>query len=227
MILGIAGKIASGKSSLAKNIQEYPQMIWKCFDTKRLQCLLEKKRRNNEQTKQEEKNTSKKKQNFKKRICILEIDAIGHALLAKKEIKQALVQTFGKDILASSCEENEEKKKEVSQKINRTILRQKVLSSLAELEKLEKILHPQMHKEIQKNIKNWRETDVPYSKKNIVIVCALPKTFGLETVCDDILFLREDKKTAWNRVKKRNPLLKKSEFEVLWERQEKEYTDSV
>lgn len=182
MTIGIIGKIASGKTTLAKAIQKNPR-----------------------------------KYNLpQKDFFVLEIDTLGHRLLENKEIQQELRDIFGEEIVgAIPCN---------SPRIDRNLLRKKALSSPAKLKKLEAILHPKMKDLLEEKIKESVFAKATPDKENMIIVCALPKTFLLNTFCTQIKELEIDKKTAWERAKKRNPLLKESEFEVIWERQEEEYS---
>jgi len=138
------------------------------------------------------------------KIC--ELDSIGHAALNTPEVRKKIQKAFGTQVvlMKNNC-------------VNRNFLRKKALVSEKTLARLESIVHPKMRAMLHAKIESDKR------KKNLLyIVAALPKTFALHTICDDMLFVVTSKIIAWKRAKKRQPMLRKREFEVLWRRQERE-----
>ncbi|MEA3485232.1 MAG: dephospho-CoA kinase [Candidatus Aerophobetes bacterium] len=73
---------------------------------------------------------------------VIEADRIGHLLLKRDEVKNKLVQIFGRSILNENGE------------IDRGILRRMVFTNGKKLEQLNLILHPLMAKEIKRRIQD-------------------------------------------------------------------------
>lgn len=109
-------------------------------------------------------------------------DETGHKLLNKKDIKNKVVKEFGKGILTKG-------------KIDRKKLKKIVFHNKNELKKLNKIIHPEIIKEIKKIIKK--------SKKNIVIDGALLIEAKALNLIDKLIVVKISKKEQMKRLLKK------------------------
>jgi dephospho-CoA kinase len=127
----------------------------------------------------------------------VDVDALGHGVLKKKQIKKRLVAQFGKRIIMRGG-------------VDRQKLRAKLLESQNYITELNKIIHPFLIREVQKSLKE--------TKGNVVIDCALLKEVKLERCVDYIILI--DAPT--NILKKRQKAFwTKQEWELLLRNQKK------
>tara|TARA_B100000686_G_scaffold205405_1_gene212231 strand:- start:25 stop:588 length:564 start_codon:yes stop_codon:yes gene_type:complete len=106
---------------------------------------------------------------------VIDLDKLGHEVLKQESIKEALIKTFGNDILKKNHE------------VNRARLGDIVFNDLTQLRLLNNISHPA--------IKKLAEARIKTSKQNaIIIVGALIKEIGLLTRCNYIISIIADNK---------------------------------
>ena len=117
----------------------------------------------------------------KKHWKVIHVDALGHALLQKKEIQKKLMRTFGKDVLKNG-------------KIFREKLGKIVFTNRNMLQKMNKIMHPILKREVEKQL---------HSSKNIVLDCALLVPLGLAQKCDVIIKIIAPQKMIFRRLQKK------------------------
>lgn len=129
---------------------------------------------------------------------ILEMDDLAHAVLQKPATVRRVVAVFG-----DSVSKNDQ--------IDRFALRKMVFGDEQKLALLEAIVHPPMKEALKKFL---RKHD------NAIVVGALWRQFNFHKICDRLLKTTCPKKEAWERVKKRDPLFLKKEFDFIWQRQE-------
>ncbi len=117
----------------------------------------------------------------------VDVDALGHEVLKKKEIKKRLVAQFGKEIITRG-------------RVDRQKLRAKLIKSQKSIKGLNKIVHPFLRKEVQNALKQQK-------KRNVVIDCALLKELKLERYVDYTILidapknmLKKRQKTAWTKL---------------------------
>lgn len=115
-----------------------------------------------------------------KNINLIDADKIGHKLLNKKIVKEKLIKEFGKNIINNKKE------------INRKILAKIVFNDTKKLQKLNKIIHPLLIKEIKEKINN---------QKINVIDAALFSNLKLKNICDKIIIVKTSKKNILMRNK--------------------------
>ena len=120
---------------------------------------------------------------FQKRgAIILSGDEIGKEVIEKnKKVLKELVQTFGKEILNRN------------QTLNRRKLGRLAFASKESKDKLNKIIHPHLLKELKKRINNFRKRK---HQGLVVVDAALILEWGLQKELDHLVFVeskREDK----------------------------------
>jgi len=114
-------------------------------------------------------------------------DKIGHKLLNRKDVRNAVVKKFGKDIL-------------VKGKIDRKKLKDIVFYDYDKLKGLNKIIHPKIVQDIKLILKN---------SKNIVIDGALLIEVKCLNLFDKLIVVKINKKEQLNRVLKKKKYNKK------------------
>lgn len=126
-------------------------------------------------------------ENFKKSI-VIDVDRVGHYVLTLFYVKEKLKETFGEEIF----DENDE--------IDRKKLGEIVFNDNSKLEKLNKIVHSEIYKEIEKKLNNYlKKYDI------ILIDAALLFKIGLDKLCDKILLVDASEEERYKRlIKKRN-----------------------
>lgn len=124
---------------------------------------------------------------FPKSWKIINVDARGHSLLKKIEIKKRILKIFGKKILDQT-----------NHKISRKKLATIVFQNKKKLQDLNKIMHPLLKKEVMKEIaKSLR------IQKHVVIDCALLVPLGLAKKCMYIIQIQAPKKILSQRLRKK------------------------
>ena len=118
----------------------------------------------------------------KKGAIILSGDEIGKEVIEKdKNVLEELVQAFGKEILNKN------------KNLNRRKLGKIAFASVESKDKLNKIIHPYLLRELRKRIKNFRRK---VDKDVVVVDAALIVEWGLQKELDHLVFVeskREDK----------------------------------
>jgi dephospho-CoA kinase len=105
---------------------------------------------------------------------VINVDKIGHQILEKK--KKDIVKIFGKDIIRNK-------------KVDRKKLGNIVFSDKIKLNKLNKIVHPEMVKSVKEK-----------AKGNYVIDAALLVQLNLDKLCDKIILVKSNKKIQTERL---------------------------
>ena len=127
------------------------------------------------------------KDNFKNSI-VIDVDRVGHYVLTLFNVKKQLVQIFGEKIL----NENEE--------INRKELGKIVFNDQEKMEKLNKIVHLEIYKEIEIKVKNYlKKYDI------IALDAAMLFKIGLDKLCHKVVFVDAPDNIRFERlIQKRN-----------------------
>ena len=115
-------------------------------------------------------------------------DEIGHKLLNKNEIKNRVIQKFGKSILTNN-------------KIDRRKLKDIVFINHKELIKLNKIIHPEIIREISSIIKGSKN-------KNIMVDGALLIETKSLNLIDKLIIVKINKKEQLKRIKNKKKYTK-------------------
>jgi dephospho-CoA kinase len=118
--------------------------------------------------------------------CIIDADKLGHQMLDKKSPCFAkVVKAFGPGILSGKSS------------IDRVRLGEMVFSDPAKLRRLNRIVHPALLREINRNIRLCRKK---YSARPIVLDAALIVPWGLEKKLDRLVMVDSRKKLRLFRV---------------------------
>ncbi len=136
---------------------------------------------------------------------LIEVDELAHSLYEDSEICSAIHRHFGDTVFERN-------------RLSRKKLSEFVFYDLAHLYVLEQIVHPRMRSALSLAVKDARALD-----QNLLVVAALPITFHFDELCDVVIPLDIDRRTAWERVQKRNPHLSELAFATIWQRQASEY----
>ena len=123
---------------------------------------------------------------------MINVDSIAHVLLDKKEIKSKIVKTFGKVLTRN--------------KVDRRKLKDIVFNHPKELDKLNKIVHPYLVKEVRKSIKKC---------KKAVVDAALLIELGLHKSVDKVLVVKISKDKAVQRVLSKKKYTKKEVENII------------
>jgi len=118
---------------------------------------------------------------------LIEADEIGHFLLKKKEVKDKLVQAFGRSILNKNGE------------VNRASLRKMVFTDRKKLNQLNLILHPLMAEEMKKKIQDSQSS-------LIVLDAAVLFEAGWDSLVDKVLVVTASYNTQLRRIKESTDL---------------------
>ncbi|MGL4361938.1 MAG: dephospho-CoA kinase [Cellulosilyticaceae bacterium] len=144
---------------------------------------------------------------------VIGADEVGHVLLSKTgEAYTPIIEEFGVDIL------DEERH------INRKKLGSIVFSSKESLERLNKLTHPLIYKEIKTRIEQLKANN-EYSY--VIIDAALLIEIGLIKLCDVVIGVYADEKTRMLRIVERDNITedeayKRIEKQKKWQELEKE-----
>ena len=117
----------------------------------------------------------------------LDADAIAHELIEQEETKSTLRQWWGDEIIGADG------------KVDRKKIQEKVFSDAQELVRLEKLLHPEVRRRIEKKIDKFKESD----GKLLVLDVPLLASSPLRDFCDEIIFVNSDEAIRETRVKTR------------------------
>lgn len=119
---------------------------------------------------------------------VIDADRIGHELVANdRSVKSRLVKTFGKEILGRSGE------------IDRRALAKRAFQSEDNTEKLNRIVHPVLLKELRKQIAQARKSK---GTKLIVVDAALIFDWGLHKELDAVIVVDSKRDKQLARLKK-------------------------
>ena len=124
----------------------------------------------------------------KKGAVIFSGDEIGKEVVEKtKKVLQELVQTFGKEILSKN------------KSLNRRKLGEIAFASEESKDKLNKIIHPYLLRELRKRIKNLKRKG---DKDLVVVDAALIVEWGLQDELDYLIFVESKKEDKIKRLQK-------------------------
>ncbi len=114
----------------------------------------------------------------------LEVDEVGHRLLADAEITRQLIAAFGSDIVDESGG------------ISRKMLGRKAFASPETNRRLNDIMHPPMILEVSRFVQAESQKNTPL----IIINAALLYTMGLDRLCDAVVYVRAPANQRLNRM---------------------------
>jgi dephospho-CoA kinase len=137
----------------------------------------------------------------KKGAIIISGDQIGKEVVEKnKKVLQELVQTFGKEILNKN------------QSLNRRKLGEIVFASKESKDKLNRIIHPYLLRELRKRIEDLK-------KKNyegvVAVDAALIVEWGLQKELDYLIFVESKKKGKIKRLQKQKGYSRKEALDRI------------
>ncbi len=149
----------------------------------------------------------------KKGAVLIDVDKLGHRLLAENEIvKNELIDHFGKDILTEDG------------KISRPQLGKKAFKSKKELEILNSITHPRLVKMVKQEIENNKE-------RIVIIDAAVLIESGLIDLVDIVIGVRSTPENRLKRLLNNRNISKEDAIKrISHQRQEQEwlpYTDHI
>lgn len=119
-------------------------------------------------------------------FTLLDLDSIGHKLLEEQSVINALVNTFGHEILENMA-------------ISRPALGKIVFSNKDALLKLNSIIHPRIKKHVLNQIES--------SKVSFLIVGALIQEIGLSESCDHVIVIDVEDNLLTSRLGKKVSIL--------------------
>lgn len=114
----------------------------------------------------------------------LEVDAVGHELLADSNVKDALLKMFGREIADANGQ------------ICRRSLGRKAFSSEEATQSLNSIMHPAMVKLVADRIATARRL----GQSAIIINAALLFSMGLDSLCDCLVYVQADPEVRLHRL---------------------------
>lgn len=114
----------------------------------------------------------------------LEVDEVGHRLLAEPEIARQLIAVFGSDIVDESG------------RISRKMLGRKAFASPEANRRLNEIMHPPMILEVSRFVQAQSHKKTPL----IIVNAALLYTMGLDRLCDAVIYVRAPANQRLNRM---------------------------
>jgi dephospho-CoA kinase len=136
-----------------------------------------------------------------KGAIILSGDEIGKEVVEKnKKVLIELVKTFGKEILSKN------------QNLNRRKLGELAFASSESKEKLNRIVHPYLLRELRKKIKNLRRTR---DKDVVVIDAALIVEWGLQKELDCLIFVESKRDDKIKRLQKQKGYSRKEALDRI------------
>jgi len=127
---------------------------------------------------------------------VIDADKVGHDLLRNPEIRQELVDAFGRQVLDSGGD------------IDRSKLGQVVFDSSKALEQLNQIIHPRMGAVIQGQLDDYRRQGVGV----VVLEAALLVERGSTSMADEVWVTVASEPAVLQRIKERSGL---NEAEIL------------
>ncbi len=125
----------------------------------------------------------------------IDVDKIGHWALDQAQEK--IIQSFGSTVLHDK-------------RIDRSKLSRIVFLNTKKLRQLEKIVHPIMKSEVEKQIQELK------GEVNVVINAAILLPMGLHSLCDTVLWVKSRIHSCIFRAKKRNQIPLWRIFRILW-----------
>jgi dephospho-CoA kinase len=117
--------------------------------------------------------------------CVIDADAIGHRLLEAPKVKNALAGSWGRQILDEAGN------------IDRSRLAHQVFANRQNLAQLNALVHPLLLKELRGELERRRTAN---DCSVLVIDAALLLEWGLDTICEKIIFVRANLKLRQTRV---------------------------
>ncbi len=114
----------------------------------------------------------------------LEVDAIGHELLHRLEVKNALVAAFGVEILDESGQ------------ISRKDLGRRAFVNDATVKKLNAIMHPAMKLMVAGHVDSARRG----GSKSIIVNAALLFSMHLDALCNRLIYVQADPENRLQRL---------------------------
>ena len=109
---------------------------------------------------------------------IVSLDAIGHELLGDEEVSDEIRRTFSSGVCRI-----------LDGEISRRKLADVVFADAAELEKLNRILHPRMVDRVKARLAAWREDGLKEGSWGFVIEGALLIEMGVADLCDRVVLV--------------------------------------
>ncbi|MFW5798178.1 MAG: dephospho-CoA kinase [Planctomycetota bacterium] len=116
---------------------------------------------------------------------VIDADRIGHRLLDDPEVKQALVDHWGREVLQDDG------------RIDRKAVGRRVFADPQELKFLNRTVHPRLVVEVRRRLDELDGPDVPM----VVIDAALLIEFGLDELCDRVIFVDAPRESRAARVR--------------------------
>jgi len=134
----------------------------------------------------------------KKGAIILSGDEIGKEVVEKnKKVVKELVKTFGKEILSKN------------KSLNRRKLGEIAFASEESKDKLNKIIHPYLLRELRKRIKNLKRKG---DKDLVVVDAALIVEWGLQDELEYLIFVQSKREDKIKRLQKQKGYSRKEVF---------------
>jgi dephospho-CoA kinase len=114
----------------------------------------------------------------------LEVDAVGHELLRRLEVKHALVAAFGSEILDDSGE------------VCRKSLGRRAFVNPDTIETLNSIMHPAMKRMVAERVDATRQA----GKKAIIVNAALLFSMNLASLCNRLIYVQAEPEIRLRRL---------------------------
>ena len=114
----------------------------------------------------------------------LEVDAVGHELLADGQVRKSLIIAFGDDIL------------DASGNVCRRSLGRRAFVSSATINTLNGIMHPAMKKMVAARIDTARKS----GHQAIIVNAALLFSMGLDSLCNRLIYVQADPEVRLKRL---------------------------
>ena len=109
---------------------------------------------------------------------VVSLDAVGHELLTESEVCDEIRRTFSSGVCRI-----------LDGEISRRKLAGVVFADAAELEKLNRILHPRMVERVEARLAEWRASEPKAARPALVIEGALLIEMGLAPLCDRVVLV--------------------------------------
>ncbi len=114
----------------------------------------------------------------------LEVDAVGHELLAEPQVMQALVKAFGDDII------------DAEGRVCRRSLGRRAFVNTDAINTLNGIMHPAMKRMVAARIDAARKSGRPA----IIVNAALLFSMGLDSLCNRLIYVQADPEVRLKRL---------------------------
>lgn len=145
----------------------------------------------------------------KKGATVLSGDLIGKEVVEKnKKILKELVRVFGKEILNKNIRRTRLQR----ENLNRRKLGEIAFASEESKEKLNRIIHPYLLKELRKRIENFRKKD---NKAVVVIDAALIVEWGLQDDLDYLVFVESKRNDKIQRLQEQKGYSRKEALNII------------